>query len=256
MPCALYGKLLAKRDFIAEGVPRGFLDVFEPWLHGALSASRLALGAQWQRTYFSAPIWRFWLGEGHCGRALLGALMPSVDGVGRSFPLVAFAAAPEGHAFARPDEDAQEGWFDAVETFLLSTLETQDFAQVTRALAQLPEPAAIARPALPQRVRRLAGGLAALGGGPALPQDGLDASRDMPTEDPQASSLGALLRAAPEADGHLAHVHASWWWTIGGTDFPPAMLLGRTLPDAAGFAALLDGSAFKDEDAAERPSMT
>lgn len=219
MPCSLYGKLLAKRDFIAENLSRGFLDVFEPWLHGALAASRLELGARWQETYFAAPIWRFWLGEGYCGRAILGAFMPSVDGVGRSFPLVAFASAPAGHMFARPDVDPQDAWFDALEAFLLATLETRAYGDVTAALAGLPDPRHQPRAEPAAAVTVLPGGMAALRPEPGAP-------------------LLADLSAAEDAANR---VHGTCWWTIGGADFPAAAVCGRQLPPAATFSSFLTG---------------
>ena len=75
MQCGLYGKLPTKRDFIAIKAPREFLDVWEPWMQGGLSASRHALGDNWQQTFLTAPIWRFWLGSELCGRTMLGAFM-------------------------------------------------------------------------------------------------------------------------------------------------------------------------------------
>src|SRR5687767_13437663 len=91
MAKGLYGKLHAKRDFVAIGVPRGFLTCWEPWLQGAMSASRDDLAQGWQDAFLTAPIWRFWLGSALCGSPVLGAIMPSVDGVGRCFPLTAVA---------------------------------------------------------------------------------------------------------------------------------------------------------------------
>ena len=41
-------KAAAKRDFIAVGAPRAFLDVWEPWMQGGISASRHSLGEAWQ----------------------------------------------------------------------------------------------------------------------------------------------------------------------------------------------------------------
>ncbi len=64
MPCGLFGKLPAKRDFIAIAVPRAVLNAWEPWIQEGLSASRLALGDTWIEAYLRAPIWRFWLGAG------------------------------------------------------------------------------------------------------------------------------------------------------------------------------------------------
>lgn len=218
MPCSLYGKLPAKRDFIAENLTRGFLDVFEPWLHGALAASRLDLGTGWQKAYFAAPIWRFWLGDAHCRRALIGAVMPSVDGVGRSFPLVAFAAAPAGSVFPRPDADPQEEWFEAVETFLLFTLEARAYGEVTAALAAVPEPAHRPRPASARPVEILPGGMVAFAAGPQ-----------------------GVLEDLPAAEDEAALAYGSVWWTIGGDGFPAAAICGRQLPPAAVFSGFLTG---------------
>ena len=100
MPRSLYGKLPTKRDFIAAGVPREFLAVWEPWLQGSVSASRVTLGDRWQAAFLTAPIWRFWLGSDLCGVDVIGAFMPSLDGVGRYFPLTLIACADPG--FERP----------------------------------------------------------------------------------------------------------------------------------------------------------
>jgi type VI secretion system protein ImpM len=83
MRCGLFGKLPAKRDFVALQAPRAFLAVWEKWLQAGVSASRAELGADWQALFLRAPIWRFWLGAELAGAPVLGAFMPSVDGVGR-----------------------------------------------------------------------------------------------------------------------------------------------------------------------------
>ena len=90
MTAGLFGKLPAKRDFIAANAPRRFLEVWEPWLQASVATSRQMLGAGWGETYNRAPIWRFWLGADFCGEAMIGAFMASIDGVGRSFPLTDF----------------------------------------------------------------------------------------------------------------------------------------------------------------------
>ena len=63
MQCSLFGKLPARRDFIAVKAPREFLAAWEPWLQSAISSSRNELGKDWQPAFLTAPIWRFWLGE-------------------------------------------------------------------------------------------------------------------------------------------------------------------------------------------------
>ena len=87
MAFGVFGKLPQKRDFIALNLPRTVLEPFETWLQSAVAASRSELGAAWQELYLVSPIWRFWIGGDIFGVACAGALMPSVDKVGRFFPL-------------------------------------------------------------------------------------------------------------------------------------------------------------------------
>ena len=91
MQCGLFGKLSAKRDFVALSVPRDFLNAWEPWMQSCVSASRDSLGETWLESYLTAPIWRFWLGADICGATVTGAVMPSLDGVGRYYPLTLLA---------------------------------------------------------------------------------------------------------------------------------------------------------------------
>ena len=72
MRCSLYGKLPAKRDFVAVAAPRPFLNTWEPWMQGGISASRQSLGDAWQNAFLTAPIWRFWLGADLCGAPVIG----------------------------------------------------------------------------------------------------------------------------------------------------------------------------------------
>ena len=141
MRCSLFGKLAAKRDFIALFAPRDFLSAWEPWMQSCVSASRDSLGDSWLQAYLTAPIWRFWLGADICGATVVGALMSSLDGMGRYYPLTVFACANTDDAVAPPDIDAHDEWFAAAENFLLSTLDNNvAFETITNALDQLAVP--------------------------------------------------------------------------------------------------------------------
>jgi type VI secretion system protein ImpM len=222
VPCGLFGKLPAKRDFIALNAPSAFLAIYEKWLQGSLTASRLELGPRWQEAYLNAPIWRFWLGGAHAGQSVAGAFMPSVDGVGRYFPLTVFAAAGPGSAIPPPELDPQDGWFGAIEDFLLRTLESKaSFEAVAQHLASLPLPNDQHLASPPADMVRLSDGtIVSAAISPGFPQ---------------------RLAALRIEDHARAYAHASYFWTVGGPNFEPLALAGQALPDPYLFAGLLTG---------------
>lgn len=118
---ALFGKLPARRDFIARNVPNTVLEQLEPWLQEAMAQSKASLGDAFMDAYLNAPLWRFWWSRGLAGAGLAGALMPSVDKVGRYFPLLGFAIAPSRCDFAIPSPD-DATWYETLEIALLSAL--------------------------------------------------------------------------------------------------------------------------------------
>lgn len=89
-----YGKLPARGDFVRAGLPRDFIDPWDAWLQRMMLASQDALGEAWAEAWLQAPIWRFALPPGLCGSgAVLGLWLPSMDRVGRFFPLTLAAVA-------------------------------------------------------------------------------------------------------------------------------------------------------------------
>lgn len=89
------GKLPARGDFVISGLPRSFVEAWHDWLQSVLVASRQILAEEWVAAWLEAPIWRFALSPGLCGPdAVLGLWMPSVDRVGRYFPLTFAAVMP------------------------------------------------------------------------------------------------------------------------------------------------------------------
>jgi len=222
MRCSLFGKLSAKRDFIALSVPRDFLSAWEPWMQGCVSASRDNLGDSWLQTYLTAPIWRFWLGADICGATVIGALMSSLDGVGRYYPLTLFACASPGNAIAPPDIDAHDQWFTSAEDFLLSTLDNKvAFEAITNALEQLTVPTHQPTGSPPEGLSILKNGIVA----------GQLGNRSF-------SDLFALLRTANHSNLCAA---ASGWWTVGGGDCQPFGFCCQRLPEPSLFTNMLTG---------------
>jgi type VI secretion system protein ImpM len=222
MRCGLYGKLPAKRDFVAVSTPRGFLDAWEPWMQGGISASREALGDAWQEAFLRAPIWRFWLGAELCGTTVLGAFMSSLDGVGRYYPLTLLTWAEDGEAIPPPELDPQEDWFARAEEFLLATLEHDvPFESTTAALERLDPPLQDRRPTMIDDMIPLAPG------GTALPV--------------QQRPVGEVFASLRTVDHVRVYAAASFWWTIGGEGYDPIALSGSRMPHPFLFSDMLTG---------------
>jgi len=79
-------------DFFRVGAEREFVTPWDIWMQNTLLGARAALGARFEGCYMTAPIWRFSLPPGVAGtQGAVGVLMPSVDRVGRQFPLTLLA---------------------------------------------------------------------------------------------------------------------------------------------------------------------
>ncbi len=119
----LYGKLPILGDFVSRRLPPSFVQTWGAWIQAALSASRTQLAAEWLEVYLTSPIWRFVLSPGNCGAmASAGILMPSVDKVGRYFPLTLAAVLDDQQALPYLFV-AAAGWFDTLEQLALTALE-------------------------------------------------------------------------------------------------------------------------------------
>lgn len=118
-----YGKMPSQGDFIRIAPPAGFVRNWDAWLQRTLPSARQMLGGRWQECYFSAPIWRFSLAPGVVTNgAVTGLMMPSVDRVGRAFPLTLVASTAPQCATAEAHL-AQGPFFGALEEIALEALE-------------------------------------------------------------------------------------------------------------------------------------
>jgi type VI secretion system protein ImpM len=221
MACSLFGKIPSKRDFVAIHAPRPFLTVWENWLQAGIAASREQLGKDWQQAYLSAPIWRFWLGRDIGGAEAVGAVMASVDGVGRYFPLSVFATAPEGMTIDPPTVDAMDQWFAAIEASMLGVLDATAPESPAEFAEKLPAPALRAR-AKP----------------PAPP---LHPAEAMAVWLAPGDSVANIFLALEQRDRDQAHARRSYFWTLGGPDYRSQIIMCAGLPEPFAFAGLLTG---------------
>jgi len=145
--CGWTGKLPASGDFISRRVPAEFRVPWERWLEDVIIASRAMLGTAWQERFLRAPAWRFVLAPGTLSvSGWAGVMVPSVDCVGRFYPLTLVSGLGHSPIDAERALAALHDWFDAAEQLALSALtpatDPQAFDEAVAALAPLPAPPA------------------------------------------------------------------------------------------------------------------
>ena len=110
-------------DFAHRRLPPPFVTVCDAWLSQGMTASREALGAGWQESYLTAPLWCFaWSPRIVDEQWWFGVLMPSVDAVGRYFPLVIAVSAPQAPSDAQALAQWAQ-WYESVGHCAMQTLQ-------------------------------------------------------------------------------------------------------------------------------------
>lgn len=218
-----YGKLVSTGDFVRRAFPAEVYECWDPWLQQGLLSSRAALAETWLDAYLSAPIWRFALSPGIAGdRLWIGAMMPSVDRVGRYFPITVVAAAPADTDLFSAAHAAQP-WLEQIEGALLETLDGDGVSA-----DMLAERIADAEPPFAGASERAATEVVE----PDEGSIGIRTSADLEIDSlarPLAAGLAARLLGEP----------LSLWWSSGSNLVAAGARLHRGLPVDAGFAHLL-----------------
>lgn len=118
-----YGKIPGTGDFIARRIPASFSEAWDRWLQAAMDGSRQRLGARWRDSFLSMPVWRFVLSPGLLtANAWAGIMVPSVDAVGRYFPLTVASALPSASLDLVGTLLAAAPWLDEIEAIALSAI--------------------------------------------------------------------------------------------------------------------------------------
>jgi type VI secretion system protein ImpM len=220
-----FGKLPSHGDFLERRVNDAFREAWDDWLQRSIAQSQRVLGAQWLDCYLTSPLWRFFLSEGIAGAAsFAGVLMPSVDRVGRYFPLTVVAELPpkiEPLAFAR----LAHSWFINVENLCTDALQSQAF-DLAAFDASLSASSAALADADSHPMRE------------SFRTDATQWRWAIRSADEIEGAMGcALMSAAQNVLRPMA-----MWWTDGSELVQPSALLTRGLPRPESFAALLAGN--------------
>jgi type VI secretion system protein ImpM len=140
-----YGKLPSLGDFASRRLEADFVEPWDLWLGESLQAQREAMGEAWLDAYLQSPPWRFVLMPGVLPGfdpelVVAGVLMPSVDRVGRYFPLTiaaTIASLPSSNAAY----EAMLAWLHRLEDTALDALQDDwTIEQLEAALADLAPP--------------------------------------------------------------------------------------------------------------------
>ncbi|UWQ60672.1 type VI secretion system-associated protein TagF (plasmid) [Leisingera caerulea] len=138
-----FGKMPSAGDFFRLNTPGGFVRVWDAWLQQVMLDGREAYGAGFDAHYMTAPIWRFTLPAGLAGAGrVMGVMMPSVDRVGRRFPLTLMVGLP-GQGAAGLYHFGEAALFERLEDVALDALEdTMTKDRLAETLANIPVPEA------------------------------------------------------------------------------------------------------------------
>jgi type VI secretion system protein ImpM len=225
MEVGFFGKLPSHGDFIGRRVTSAFREAWDAWLQRCLTESHRQLGSRWLDCYLTSPMWRFFLCEGVAGEAsYAGVLLPSVDRVGRYFPLTVVAELPV-ELGALSFAEGAAGWFNEVEQLCSGALENPDFelGEFDAALAA---------------TSRWLSGL-----------DQLCLARPFPGRSTQwrwplraVDNLGAALGGSLMTTAQTALRPMTMWWTAGSDLVYPSVLVARSLLNPQSFADLLAGT--------------
>jgi len=136
-----YGKLPSLGDFASRRLPQDFISSWDKWLQSSLATSREILDEQWLQHYLTSPIWRFALSPGLVGKdAWIGIVMPSVDRVGRYFPLTIACKVPNDVSLMHLFTEACD-WFENLESVAITALENdlaiEEFDLMVKGITEL-----------------------------------------------------------------------------------------------------------------------
>lgn len=110
-----FGKIRSCGDFISRHVSQNVQHQFDQWLEAGLTETKNKFQQQWLDYYLTSPVWYFIRPGANSEQLIFGIMMPSVDKVGRYYPLI---VVKELHCY----EELDLGQAAKLEDLMLDTL--------------------------------------------------------------------------------------------------------------------------------------
>ncbi|MFV8783885.1 type VI secretion system-associated protein TagF [Microbulbifer sp. SA54] len=209
----IFGKLPGHGDFVQRDLPTSFINPWDGWLQRAVHGSRELVGERWLDYYLTSPIWRFALSPGVLNeQTWAGILVPSVDSVGRYFPVTMAVPVATG---SNPFEIqvAAEQWYKLLSELAVEAL--QHALLVDQLVDRFPEFPVV----LPQ-------------GFAAEQEDGLMS----------CTAKGTISASFPTLlDNFYRRNSSSYslWWCAGSQHLAATTMLSPGMPDPVNYCSML-----------------
>jgi len=219
---ACFGKIRAKGDFVSRNLDYQTQEYLDGWLQQAISISQGQIGEGWLRHYLTSPIWRFVISNKEIGKDIIGFMMPSIDKVGRYYPLFMLETYDEGKLCG---EDLSCKSFAELEELAMSTLDGSDESSAFfESLNQAAFPLYGEEAPVPRILQNINCGEAGIRSEVLeyLWQESLDFTS---------------FRHEQITNNDVTGI----WWTEGSKTISPTLIYCSGLPPIDGFSALIDG---------------
>lgn len=225
-----YGKIRTEGDFVTRNLPRSFREPWHLWMQSIIQNIKQQMD-NWGPHFLTFPVYRFALSAGICGeQAWLGVLIPSLDKVGRPYPMVLCRSLSPGENLLGAN-NKYSNWLEQAEALALYCLED--------------DPSIFSLEIFEQRLYEM------------------DQEINAQADDEDSTSLQRVTHKYPGAawqvnvpaidnispvlpdmvnillqDFCLAY---SLWWSKGAGNDNPFMMMAKGLPPIDGSSALIDG---------------
>lgn len=214
----LFGKIPAHGDFISRNLHSSYLTPWDEWLQRCVHGSQELIGNDWLNIYLTSPVWRFVLSPGCVdNQARAGILVPSVDSVGRYFPIT-LTCPIDTNSNLFLFQQNNEAWYSQLQDIAISALQNNLNADdIMEQLSALQ----------PQQSLRQSNPLLS-NGARVAPGSNTDIS----------SSYGQMLGDiySQNCPSH------SVWWCHGSQHMGPTCLTSPGLPEPSQYSAMLAGN--------------